>query len=375
MDAAVDAVVLIDDAGCITGLNRSAERMFGYVSDELLGHNVKVLMSERYASAHDDYLKRYAGTGIPHIIGVGRDVEARRRDGTVFPAFLSVGKVSDTDPPGFVGFVRDVTVERQAFAALKKERDLARISHTEEQEARQLQERLMHVSRMATIGEMASGIAHELNQPLSAIATYARACQRLTDAGATDDPDFRPSLKEIEEEAFRAGTIIQRLRQLASPAAGVREMTDLNELILGVVTLVQADARLHQTEITTDLVAQPVMAVVDREHIQQVILHLLRNAMEATDQVPGTARLVRVTSRLENGIFELRVEDSGPGLHGAMVDRLFMPFFTTKEAGAGLGLVTSQTIVQAHGGKLTFQPSDLGGARFSVSIPLSGVSS
>lgn len=370
MDAAGDAVILIDTAGRITGFNRSAERLFGYASADLLGRNVTLLMPDSYAAAHDDYLRRYAETAVPHIIGIGRDVQARRRDGTLFPAFLSVGRVSDTDPPGFVGFIRDITAERQAFAVLQSQRDLARIGHTEEQGARRLQDRLTHVSRMVTMGEMASGIAHELNQPLSAIATYARACQRLTDAGATSDPDFRSALKEIEEEAFRAGRIIQRLRQLVSPVAGVREPTDLNKLIVDVVALVQADARAHKTELTTDLCTQCVMVNVERVHIQQVILHLLRNAIEAADQSSAAAHRIRVTTRLVEDGIEMSVDDNGPGLPTTTTDRLFMPFFTTKRTGAGLGLVSSQNIVQAHGGKLTYRPSELGGARFSVMIPL-----
>lgn len=370
MDAAVDAVILIDHAGLIMGFNRSAEQLFGYTGTDMLGRNVSMLMPEPYRSAHDGHLKRYAETGIPHIIGVGRDVQARRQDGSVFPAFLSVGRIAEADPPRFVGFVRDVTTERQAFEALQEERDRARVSHAEEQEARRLQEQLMHVSRMATMGEMASGIAHELNQPLSAIATYARACQRFRDAGATDDPDFRSSLKEIEEEAFRAGKIIRRLRQLANPGTGLRELTDLNDLAVDVVALLQADARVHQTELTAELTQQPAMAVVERVHLQQVIMHLVRNAIEATGQTDGPGRRIRVTTRTQQSTFELCVDDNGPGLPAKISDRLFMPFFTTKRTGAGLGLVTSQSIVQAHGGKLTYQPSILGGARFSLTMPL-----
>jgi two-component system sensor kinase FixL len=374
MDAAVDAVVLIGNDGLITGFNRAAEQLFGYARAEVVGRNVTLLMPKSYAARHDEYLQRYARTGIPHIVGVGRDVEARRRDGSVFPAFLSVGRISDTQPPGFVGFVRDVTAERQVFANLQQERDRAKTSFIEEQEARRLQEQLMHVSRMATMGEMAAGVAHELNQPLSAIATYARACQRLVDAGATDDPDFRASLREIEEEAFRAGKIIRQLRQLTNPGAAARELTDLNALVLDVVALVQADARLHQIGITTEMAPGPIMATVDRVHIQQVALHLLRNAVEALGGVGDRSRLIHVTTRMSGTGFELSVADNGPDLAPMIRERLFLPFFTTKPTGAGLGLVTSRTIVEAHGGTLAYQPSDMAGARFAFTLPLNEVS-
>src|SRR6185436_20052964 len=153
-----------------------------YAESEALGRNVMFLMTEPDRSAHDDYLARYAATGIPHIIGIGREIEALRKDGSIFPAFLSVGEVAGDGPHGYVGMIRDVTIERQARAALQAERDYAETRQAEAQAARQLQDRLTHVARMATVGEMAAGIAHELNQPLSAIATYARACERFLNA-------------------------------------------------------------------------------------------------------------------------------------------------------------------------------------------------
>ena len=370
MDAAVDAVILSDHTGLVTAFNRSAERMFGYSAAEILGSNVRMLMPEPYRSAHDGYLKRYAATGIPHIIGVGREVEALRMDGSVFPAFLSVGQVAGSDPPYFIGFVRDVTAERQALANVQTERDYAQARRIQEEEARRLEGRLTHVSRMATMGEMAAGIAHELNQPLSSIATYARACQRFLDAGQADDPDMRSSLREISEEALRAGEIIRRLRWLVSSHPSEHVDTDLNELIRNLLVLAQADARVHNTDIELDLAPDLPRVSADRVQFQQMVLSLVRNAVEALTEgaVKGRKVLIR-TARLTNGHVELGVCDNGPGLTPWMADRLFTPFVTTKPAGTGLGLAISRTIVQAHGGTIGHRPVSPTGTCFFVHIP------
>src|SRR6185436_10737522 len=231
LDAAVDAVVMIDHRGTISVFNRSAERLFGYSAEEVVGQNVNMLMPAPWREEHDGYLERYARTGIPHIIGVGREVEGQRKDGSRFPAFLSVGRVAQSEPPRFVGFVRDVTTERQALATIQAERDQADTRRREEQDARRLQERMTHVSRMATMGEMAAGIAHELNQPLSAIATYARACERFLKSANPDLPETLSSLAEISLEALRAGEIIRRLRQLVSHQPSEHAPTQVNDLV------------------------------------------------------------------------------------------------------------------------------------------------
>jgi two-component system sensor kinase FixL len=369
LDAAVDGIVMIDHAGRISAFNRSAERLFGYSSEELLGQNVSVLMPEPWRSEHDGYLERYARTQIPHIIGVGREVEGRRKDGSRFPAFLSVGRVADTDPPRFVGFVRDVTTERQALASIQAERDHAVTRGREEEEARRLQERLTHVSRMATMGEMAAGIAHELNQPLSAIATYARACERFLKAADPDLPETLSSLNEISLEAMRAAEIIRRLRQLVNSRPSEHAPAQLNELVEDLGVLMQADARVHKTQIEFALAPTlpPVMA--DRAQLQQMVLTLVRNAVEAMADASTVGRCVTIrTSRVPDGRIELSVSDNGPGVHADMVDRLFIPFATTKANGTGLGLAISQSIAQAHGSRIEYRSNPPAGACFFVRL-------
>jgi two-component system, LuxR family, sensor kinase FixL len=365
LDAAVDAVVMIDHRGTISVVNRSAERLFGYSAQEIVGQNVSVLMPAPWREEHDGYLERYARTGIPHIIGVGREVEGQRKDGSRFPAFLSVGRIADSDPPRFVGFVRDVTTERLAVASIQAERDHAESRRREEQEARRLQERLTHVSRMATMGEMAAGIAHELNQPLSAIATYARACERFLGSAQPDLAETLSSLAEISLEAMRAGEMIRRLRQLVSTQPSEQQPTQLNDLVHDLGVLVQADARVHRTQVEFELEHTLPRIRADRSQLQQMVLSLVRNAVEALAEAGTTGRKVVVrTGRTPHGRIELSVCDNGPGVAADMVDRLFMPFVTTKASGTGLGLAISQTIAQAHGGTLAYRPNEPAGACF-----------
>lgn len=372
LDAAVDAVVLIDHRGAISAFNRSAERLFGYSAAELMGRNVSILMPESYRIEHDGYLERYARTGIPHIIGVGREVEALRKDGTTFPAFLSVGRVAGSEPPRFVGFIRDVTTERQALAMIEAERDRAETRRNEEQEARRLQDRMTHVSRMATLGEMAAGIAHELNQPLSAIATYARACERFLASPDPDLPETLSALREIGGEALRAGDIIRRLRQLVSAPLAEQTDIDLNELIEDLSVLAQADARVHKAKMVFELAPGLPRMRANRVQIQQLVLSLVRNALEALAESPITERRVVVrTERAPTGGIELSVCDNGPGVAPGMVERLFIPFSTTKASGTGLGLPISQTIAQAHGGSIGHRALAPNGACFYVRLPLS----
>jgi two-component system, LuxR family, sensor kinase FixL len=365
LDTAVDAVVMIDHRGTVSAFNRSAERLFGYSTDEVVGKNVNVLMPAPWRAEHDSYLERYARTGIPHIIGVGRDVEGQRKDGSRFPAFLSVGRIADSDPPRFVGFVRDVTTERLALASIQAERDHAESRRREEQEARRLQERLTHVSRMATMGEMAAGIAHELNQPLSAIATYARACERFLNSAQPDLPETLSSLAEISVEAMRAGEMIRRLRQLVSSHPSDRVPTQLNVLVRDLGVLMQADARVHRTQIDFELEPSLPLVHADQAQLQQMVLSLVRNAIEALTDAGATGRKILIrTARAQDGRIELSVCDNGPGVAADRVDRLFMPFVTTKTRGTGLGLAIGQTIAQAHGATLAYRANEPAGACF-----------
>jgi len=238
------------------------------------------------------------------------------------------------------------------------------------EEATRLQNRLMHVSRFATMGEMAAGIAHEINQPLTAVANYAQACARFLAAPAPDLEEVRLAVHEIAAEALRAGEIIRRLRQLVGKQGGEHAPTDVNELIGELGVLVQADARLHRTPVRYELEPGRPRASVDRVQIQHLVLNLVRNALEALDGTPAGSRQVVIRTGLAPaGRVEVSVSDNGPGAAQDMITRMFDPFCTNKSDGTGLGLTISRTIAQAHGGTLDYRASDAGGACFVLTLP------
>ena len=613
LDATVDAVILIDARGTIETFNRAGERLFGYTAAEVIGRNVNILMTSVDRDAHDGYMARYMRTSVPHIIGIGREVDARRKDGSVFPVFLSVGRVQGSDPPRFIGLLHDITLRREAMAAIRRERDRAnmyleiaqvilvalssdhrvqlinrkgcdtlgrreldllgrnwmevavapehrdtvaaqfalladpqsadehyfehevrdaegrrrlvawraiamrgaegrltgffasgeditgrrameqsmerarvlldeaqdlarlgnfevfhptdgdgfwspqmprilglppaahptldtyleavhpddRASHHEvwqaalggpgtrgaqfrvrtptgetrhlqatyvttagprgdrriaavvmdvtaarraAEEAQVAQQRMTQVSRLATMGEMAAGIAHELNQPLAAIANYANAALRLTalaDLSQADpDGDVRLALDQISQQALRAGEIIRRLRALVQNRETRLEPSAINALVGEVIGFIRGDARLNEVTLVQDLGAGLPTAMLDRIQIQQILLNLLRNAIESVVEARSAGREVRVTTSIDpQGRLTVEVSDNGGGVPEDIVARMFDPFCTTKETGTGLGLAISRTIAEAHHGRLNYAPAPGGGARFILQLP------
>jgi two-component system, LuxR family, sensor kinase FixL len=479
MEAAVDAVVVIDHHGRILAVNDSCRRIFGYRSDELLGNNVVMLMPERERSAHDGHIARYIATGKAAVIGVGRQVTAQRADGALFPASLTVGQVPRTMPPRFVGMIRDVTRDVEATQALKLERDRSNaylelneailvsldaagrvtevnargsellgaapadlvgrdwLSFTadgaERERARLLleqslvgnssrefdsldaagqarrihwrciarraadgtpagwlcsgedvtarardeadkhraQQHLTRIARLATMGELATGMAHELNQPLTAIVAYARACERYLDQPQPDLAEAREAAREISAEGLRAGATIHRLRRLVRTDVDEdRAAVDTNELIEELQDTMTADARAHGCRLDVSLAPGLPHIVAHGPQIQHVLLNLVRNAFEALGQAPRAERLVTVeTARGAANFVEIRVSDTGPGVDPAIAGQMFEPFRTTKPQGTGLGLAISRTIIQSHKGSIGVRSGSSGGSTFVVTLP------
>lgn len=355
LDAAVDAVVVIDNRGHIETFNRAAEQMFGFDDADVIGRNVSMLMPEPDRGAHDGYLERYRRTGAAHIIGIGREVTAQRRDGSVFPVLIAVGRVA-TDPPRYVGFIRDISARVEA-----------------ERAAAQAQARLTHVARLSTMGELAAGLAHEINQPLAAIATYAQACQRLIAAGTpVDAEEIRDSLGQISRQALRAGEVLRRLRTFVANRDVCREPIGCNQLLDDLLALARPDLRANDVRLVLDVEPNLPEVMADAVQLQQVLINLLKNAIDSIAQCgPAQRELTLRAVSIPDGV-EISVHDRGPGVEPGALDNLFNPFFTTKAHGTGLGLAISRTIVQAHGGKLAHRPEPGGGACFYFTLPILG---
>lgn len=352
VDSAVEAVITIDALGSIETFNRSAQEMFGYRPFEVAGRNVSMLMPDPYASEHDGYIRNYIDTHVPRIIGTGREVRARRKDGSIFPIHLSVSEVTLHPVHKFVGLIRDMSQQ-----------------HAAERAAREHLEQLAHVDRLNLLGEMATGIAHEINQPLTAISLFSQAGKRLLDAGNVERlPDI---FDKLSQHAERAGAIIESMQTMAKRGENARRTVDCNTLIAETAELAEVEARLREIEIVL-LTARELPPVdVDAVQIQQVALNLLRNGMEAMEVV-GCASgntITVITGLRDNGDVEVRITDSGCGVADDIAERLFTPFSTSKDSGMGMGLSLSRTIIMAHGGQLDFRNNTDAGATFYFTLP------
>ena len=351
LDTVPDAMVMIDAECVIQLFSATAERLFGYTADEIRGQNVSVLMPSPDRERHDGYLERYLRTNEPRIIGIGRVVTGQRRDVTTFPMELSVGEILG-ERRRFVGYVRDLTEREEA-----------------ERRERELQSELIHVSRLTEMGQMAAMVAHELNQPLTAINNYMEAGTALLSRGGAAPVDrLRVVMERAAEQAVRAGQIIQRLRSLSSRGESKRRVEALPSLVAEAIEL--AEIGIKQKDVAIDLQGDlpSVEVVADRIQIQQVLLNLMRNAAEAVAGQP--IRKVVVTAELGDDGVEIRVGDNGPGLSNGIRERLFQPFVSTKESGMGVGLSICNTIVKAHDGRIWAEDNPGGGTIFRIVLPL-----
>lgn len=352
LETAPDAIVVIDEKGHMLSFSASAERMFGYSEDEVLGENVSMLMPSPDRERHDDYLERYMRTGERRIIGIGRVLTARHRDGATFPIELSVGEARIGDDRVFTGFIRDLTERQQA-----------------ELRVHDLQSVLAHVQRVSEMGTLATSLAHELNQPLTAIANYVETArdmlQEVPDEATLEV--IREALDECATQSVRAGQIVRRLRDFIARGESERRIESLQRLITEASALALVGAGEHNLEVDVQLDPGADRVLVDRIQIQQVILNLIRNAIEAMAESP-VCRLMIYSEREPGGVVRITVADSGPGLTDEIADHLFEPFRSTKEAGMGLGLSISAAIVSAHGGRIWAEPSKLGGTAFHFTV-------
>jgi two-component system sensor kinase FixL len=354
LDTAVDGIIIIDEHARILVYNQACERMFGYGAAEALGQNVRLIMPAEFSHHHDRYVADYLETGRRKIIGIGRDVRAQHRDGTVFPVNLSVGEAVTPEGRRFIGIIHDL---RQRYA--------------NEERLNQLQANMLHMARVSTMDEMGAALAHELNQPLTALILYLQAVERA--CGRPDSPSPMPEnvlaiLHKAVREAERAGNIIQRMRQFVEKRSPQRRLVEINPLVEDALELTQFGTRPGSTMVKCEFEADLPEVLVDPVQIQQIVVNLVRNALEAVKGRPKP-EIVITTCRAEKGV-AIRVEDNGPGIRAEAIPDLFKAFASSKNQGLGLGLAISKTIAQSHGGTLEVDPGGKGrGARFTLSLP------
>ncbi len=348
-----DAMIVIDELGFILSFSAAAEKLFGFSEAEVVGENVSMLMPSPDRERHDGYLEHYRRTGERKIIGIGRVTSARHRDGYTFPIELSIGEARLGDKRIFTGFIHDITHRQQTEMRLQD-----------------LQSELAHVGRVSEMATLASSLAHELNQPLTAVANY---CETLRDllASRPDDDTLvlvREALDDATSQALRAGQIVRRLREFMSHGDIERQSENLPRLVQEANALALVGSREYGIEVHVQLDPSAEEVFVDRIQIQQVLFNLIRNAIDAMIESPVRSLTIQTVSEPSEFI-KVSVEDSGSGISAAVASQLFQPFVTSKTHGMGIGLSICRTIVEAHGGRIWFEPAPDGGTIFIFTLP------
>ena len=345
-----DAMIVIDERGVILSFSAAAERLFGYASAEALGQNVSMLMPSPHREAHDGYLSRYLSTGERRIIGIGRVAAARRKDGDTFPVELAVGEVDFEGERLFTGFIRDLT-ERQE----------------RERRFQEMQSEVIHMSRFTELGQMASALAHEVNQPLAAIANYTKGAQHFFENG--DPQRAHATLEKLSGQVDRAKDIVQRLREFVKKRETEQRPEDLAKTIGEASALALVGTRTQGIRMDMRLDPQLPPVMMDKVQVQQVLFNLMRNAVEAMAESPRRHLTIAVIVVSDKAV-ETSVADTGPGLAGKVKANLFQPFVTTKPNGMGVGLSICRSIVEAHGGRIWAEDNPGGGTIFRFTLPL-----
>lgn len=350
-----DAMVVIDEAGLVSSFSATAEKMFGYEQSEIIGQNVKILMPEPYRAAHDGYITRYIQTDEKRIIGIGRTVVGCKKDGTTFPLQLEVGEAKIGDERYFTGFIIDLTEKKKTEA-----------------EVQSLQADLAHASRLSAVGTLASALAHEINQPLTAIANYLSAARDMMDGDLTANREFfLEALQESVSESLRAGTIVRRLREFVSRGEINRRVLSIAQVVEDATVLGLIGAQEKGVQFSIDIAPDTNHVFVDRVQIQQVMVNLMRNAIEAMADSAQKRLHIAVTS-IDDERVEIALSDTGTGIDQELGDRIFDPFASTKGTGMGLGLSICRTIIEAHGGTIRAEPNPDGGTIFQVTLEKAG---
>ena len=348
-----DAMVIIDEHGLILSFSAAAEKLFGYSQSEVVGQNVMMLMPSPDRERHDSYLSNYRETGVRKIIGIGRVTTARHRDGNTFPIELSIGEAKVGGRRIFTGFIHDIT-ERQET----------------EMRLQDLQSELAHVGRLSEMSTLASSLAHELNQPLTAIASYCQGAWELL-GGALDGEavkSLREALEDAAQEVVRAGEIVRRMREFISRGDTEHSIESLPRLITEANALALVGSREYGIDVQLGLDPHADKVLVDRIQVQQVMFNLIRNAIDA--MIESSMRSLTISSAAgPSGFVTVSIKDTGTGISEEVAAQLFQPFVTSKAAGMGIGLPICRTIIEAHGGRIWFENGPDQGTVFRFTLP------
>ncbi|MHC5022514.1 MAG: two-component system sensor histidine kinase NtrB [Planctomycetota bacterium] len=353
LDTAADGIVTITEQGVIRSLNPAAEQIFGYRADEMVGRNVAMLMPEPFASEHDGYLREYLQTGDARIIGIGREVEGRRRDGSTFPLDLAVSEVPLGHERIFTGILRDISDRKQA------EDELRQLNA----ELKRQQQAMIQSEKMAAMGQLAAGVAHEISNPLASLDSLlqlvAKHPERLDEATG----------KQLRTQVTRISRIVQQMMDFAHPNETGWERRDLNEVITSGLDIMRFDRRLRDIQIVRDFDPDAGEITLMPLAIQQVVINLLLNALDAVADVEQP-RIV-ISTRPDNDWCVVEVADNGVGIEPEAINRVFEPFFTTKPLGkgTGLGLSITYSLVRRHGGRCDVESTPGDGTRFILRLP------
>jgi len=352
LNSVPDAMVVTDESGTILAFSSAAEKLFGYAAAEMIGQAVNVLMAGRDRTNHGNYIGNYLRTGDRQIIGKGRVVIAARSDGSVFPIDLKIGEARIGDRFLFTAFIRDLTEQQSAELRMQE-----------------MQSELVHFSRLSAVGTMASALAHELNQPLTAVANYLEASRDMLDS---PDPEtreiLRGALAEAATQAVRAGEIVRKLRSYVSRGEVDTRPVWIGPLLADAIALCKTSRDRLDIPVNIKLAEGADRVLADPIQVQQVVINLIRNAMDAMSGRADARIELRASPAEDSGFVEIEVCDNGPGLSPEIKENIFKPFATTKSQGMGLGLSICQTIVEAHGGTIRAVASPQGGTCFRFTL-------